>query len=513
MPTTINANAKPTEPMDYGCWWEKSSEDEEDCYEVDRITITKKETSKKKVEVIELLDDDTGPSVMMARASASAEEPEKNKHTDDSVDACKLGRFSKGRISNASLKTQTSKLSAQTSKVWEQLQHSKNELLDDDTGPSVMERASASTEEPETDDSVDACKLGRFSKGGFSNASLKTQISKGCYEVDHFRNEVDRITKKETSKKKVEVIELLDDDTGPSVMERASASAEEPEKNKPTDDSIDAYKLGRFSKDGFSNASLKTPSKLSAQTSKVSEQLEHSKKGSSQGKVGPIPPCPPKPVKKPKSPHQDWRVIGLRAPKCLADDDDDLEWFFYYYSNKITGETRWTPPPPEEDQLQCVGGADVPAVSPDGKAASNPGKMDSFVVPYPSDDAYARELLGEPEPHPEVDQTDTGPVDETAESAEPTPSGLTFTGLLPVMLYMKPKSDQPSFPKKAEEAGVNPTGLTRQQLTHAVRQHFLALHENDVQKYLASDCFKAERQGIDRKRAEMTTSKCKKEKR
>ena len=56
-----------------------------------------------------------------------------------------------------------------------------------------------------------------------------------CYEVDRVtkkrtKNKIDRITKKETSKKKVEVIELLDDDTGPSVMDRASASAEETKK-------------------------------------------------------------------------------------------------------------------------------------------------------------------------------------------------------------------------------------------------------------------------------------------
>ena len=56
---------------------------------------------------------------------------------------------------------------------------------------------------------------------------------------------------------------------------------------------------------------------------------------------------------------------------------------------------------------------------------------------------------------------------------------------------MKPVGGQLSFPDKAREIGVNPEGLTRQELTSAVRNHFVeVVHGGDVQSYLASDCFK-----------------------
>ena len=58
-------------------------------------------------------------------------------------------------------------------------------------------------------------------------------------------------------------------------------------------------------------------------------------------------------------------------------------------------------------------------------------------------------------------------------------------------LYMKPTGDQLSFPDKAREIGIDPHGMTRQQLTKAVRSYFVeVVHEGDVQSYLASDCFK-----------------------
>ena len=223
----------------------------------------------------------------------------------------------------------------------------------------------------------------------------------------------------------------------------------------------------------------------------------------------PIPTCPPKPADKPKVPSKDWRVLWLRTPKCVENDDKELEWVFTYYSNKITGEVRWTAPPPE-GALQLEEDKDILDLTNGAKKVGNPGSMNNYVVRPPSDDAYARELLGESEPEEQVQtkELDTEPaVTETnAEPSSPTPAQLTFTGMVPVKLFMRPKDNQPSFPKKAREVGVGPTGLTRQQLTQALRQHFLRVHNDELSSYHASDCFRPEYQDINRKRAETSRS-------
>ena len=108
----------------------------------------------------------------------------------------------------------------------------------------------------------------------------------------------------------------------------------------------------------------------------------------------------------------------------------------------------------------------------------------------PPAEAYAKELQGE-----EVDEPveeENAEVEAEVAPSKPTPAQLTFTGLVPMKLYMKPRGDQTtSFPDKAREIGVNPDGMTRQQLTQAVRRHFIdVVHGGDEQSYLASDCFK-----------------------
>ena len=158
-----------------------------------------------------------------------------------------------------------------------------------------------------------------------------------------------------------------------------------------------------------------------------------------------------------------------------------------YFVNKLTGATQWCPPPPS-DALPTDATSPQPkdVASPSTK---NPGAVGCFVSPPPAE-AYAKELLGEEAEEPVEEET--AEVEGDVAPSEPTPAQLTFTGLVPVRLYMKPRGDQTTtFPDNAREIGVNPDGLMRQQLTQAMRRHFIdVVHGGDKQSYLASDCFK-----------------------
>ena len=153
----------------------------------------------------------------------------------------------------------------------------------------------------------------------------------------------------------------------------------------------------------------------------------------------------------------------LPRPQRVDNDEGDVEWVFLYYSNKLTGKVTWTPPPPpgilenEDDAMD---------VEPILASKQNLSSMKSFVITPPPAEAYARELTGEGEQP--ADAIIPINLEEEEETVALTPAQLTFTGMLTAMLYMNPKGEQPLFRGKAREVGVNPDGLTHNQLIKAL---------------------------------------------
>ena len=157
---------------------------------------------------------------------------------------------------------------------------------------------------------------------------------------------------------------------------------------------------------------------------------------------------------------------------------------FFYFSNKSTGVVRWTPPPPSG--AICTD-CDRKESDDSRKKKNVVGSLLNFLIQPPKNNAYALELEGE-----DVVEEVPGPtiIYSPERTEEPTVAQMTFTGELPEKLFMRPKGGRLSFPEKAREIGVDPTGLTRQQLTHRVRLYWIKQHKDCVQSYLQSHCFK-----------------------
>ena len=172
----------------------------------------------------------------------------------------------------------------------------------------------------------------------------------------------------------------------------------------------------------------------------------------------------------------------MPAPALVTSKEEDPFYAWYYYSNKDTGVSRWTPPPPPGAVCQDGGKAS----SDDDRKRESVASMMSFVVKVPKPSSYDKEINGE------VVREEVKATNPEEPQKELTVHELTFTGMKPTKLYMNPKEGQESFPEKARALGIDPKGLTRQQLTKAVRDYWIRQHGDDVQSYQRSRCFVGE---------------------
>eukprot|EP00956_Cyclotella_meneghiniana_P015423 scaffold23618_cov23-Cyclotella_meneghiniana.AAC.1 len=234
------------------------------------------------------------------------------------------------------------------------------------------------------------------------------------------------------------------------------------------------------------------------------------------GDTRPVPPLPileDRPTKPQVSTHPDWKSVSCK-PRLVDNESGDLEWVYWFWCNKKTHASSWFPPPPigllsEE--------SDVEDTEEDQSTPQKKGGLMSFVVRQPPAESFALEESGELTVEKEAateEENTVKPDEPLVFYGPPSMYDITFTGDLPVFLPMRPNAANASlsFPQKAREIGVNPNGLTRQQLTKAVRQRFIHhYHHGDDKSYLQSNCFAAKRQDIDRDRAETSAKKRKRE--
>jgi hypothetical protein len=142
--------------------------------------------------------------------------------------------------------------------------------------------------------------------------------------------------------------------------------------------------------------------------------------------------------------------------------------------------------------------------------------LDHFVRP-PTEEAFAREENGEPEPEPMEVDNEGG--DDDVPLNELPPSKQVFAAELPVRLYKNPKLHQVdakgnllSFPARCSEVmGRDLVEMQRtnmNDLKELLKSHFIQnVFNGDVGAYHQADCFQSKKQSINRKRKPSKTRK------